>query len=74
MAKKIKGVKVPKTLMGRKLRKGTRKDIAELVRAVGHPDAKSLLAAASAAIVPILAAKVTDRMVHKSGPKPNVTN
>lgn len=65
MAKKIRGVKVPKKLLGHKLRKGTRRDIADLVKAVGHPNAKSLVAAASAAILPFLAEKVADRISRK---------
>lgn len=61
MAKKIHGVKVPKKIMGHKLRKGTRKDIADLVRRAKHPDAKSFIAAAVAALAPILA----ERLVHR---------
>jgi hypothetical protein len=60
--KKIDGVKVPKRILGHKLRKGTRKDIAALVKAVGHPDAKSLVAAAVGAIGPMIA----DRLTHRS--------
>lgn len=58
MAKKIRGVKVPKSILGHKLRKGTRKDIADLVRTLGHPDARSLLLAAAAALGPFLADRV----------------
>jgi hypothetical protein len=62
MAKKtIKGVKVPRRIMGYKLRKGTRKDIAGLVRAIKHPDAKTLIAAVVAALGPIVA----ERLTHK---------
>ena len=65
--KKIRGVRVPKKILGQKLRKGTRKDIADFVRAVGHPNARSVLAAASAAVMPLLADKVTDKLAQKAG-------
>jgi hypothetical protein len=61
MGKKVNGVKVPKRIMGFKLRKGTRKDIAAVANALGHPDAKSLVLAAMAALGPFLA----ERLVHK---------
>lgn len=66
MGKKIHGVKVPKAVLGHKLRKGTRKDIADLVKALGHPDAKSLALAALAALGPVVA----ERLIHdKKGHK-----
>lgn len=65
MAKKIKGVKVPKKILGYKLRKGTRKDIADLVRTVRHPDPKALIAALVAALGPILA----ELLAHRKGQK-----
>lgn len=64
--KSIKGVKVPRRILGRKLRKGTRKDIAELVKTIKHPDAKALIAALVAALAPIIA----ERLTHKA-PKLN---
>lgn len=65
--KKINGVKVPRKILGHKLRKGTRRDIADLVKAVGHPDAKSLMAGAAAAVLPFLAEKLSDKISHKGG-------
>ncbi len=59
MAKKIDGVKVPKKLLGVKLRKGTRKDIAALVNRVRHPDGRSLALAAVAALGPLVAERLT---------------
>ena len=59
--KKIKGVKVPRRILGHKLRKGTRKDIAALVTTIKHPDAKALIAAVVAALGPIIA----ERLTHK---------
>lgn len=61
MAKKIGGVKVPKRILGLKLRKGTRKDIAALVKALKHPDGRALAMAAMAAFGPLLA----ERIIHK---------
>ena len=61
MAKKIRGVKVPKSILGHKLRKGTRKDIAHLVDTLGHPDARSLLLAAAAALGPFLAERIVKK-------------
>lgn len=61
MAKKIRGVKVPKKILGLKLRKGTRKDIAFLVKKVRHPDARSLVLAATAALGPMLAERIAAR-------------
>jgi hypothetical protein len=70
MAKtRIRGVKVPKKVLGRKLRKGTRKDIADLVRAVGHPDARSVIAAATAALLPLLADRMGDAITAKAARK-----
>jgi hypothetical protein len=67
--KKVRGVKVPRKILGQKLRKGTRKDIADLVRALGHPNARSLLAAATTAVLPLLADKLTDAIGHKAARK-----
>jgi hypothetical protein len=60
---------VPRKFLGQKLRKGTRKDIADLVRAIGHPNARSVIAAASAAILPLLADRLSDRITAKAGRK-----
>ena len=66
MAKKtIDGIKVPRRILGHKLRKGTRRDIAALVKAIKHPDAKALIAAVIAALGPI----IVERLTHK---KPNL--
>lgn len=65
MAKKIKGVKVPRKVLGYKLRKGTRKDIADLVKTVRHPNAKAIVAALLAALGPIIAERLTDKKRHK---------
>jgi hypothetical protein len=67
--KKIDGVKVPKKILGHKLNKATRKDIAALVNRVKHPDGRSLALAAVAAVGPLLA----ERLTHKSD-KPTALN
>lgn len=59
--KKIDGVKVPRRITGYRLRKGTRRDIAALVMAIKHPDAKSLIAAVVTALGPLIA----ERLAHK---------
>lgn len=61
MGKKIDGVRVPKRILGRKLRKGTRKDIAALMKTFGQRDAKSMVMTAVAAAAPLLA----ERLIHR---------
>ncbi len=55
MAKKNKGLKVPKKIMGFKLSKGTRKDLKKLLRMFGDPDTRKLAMTAASGLAGYLA-------------------
>ena len=61
MAKKDKGPKVPKKILGFKLSKGTRKDLKKLLRMFLEPDTRTLATAAASG----LAAYLTERFAEK---------
>ena len=61
MAKKDKGLKVPKKIMGFKLSKGTRKDLKKLLRLFGDPDTRKLAMVAASGLAAYLADRFTDK-------------
>lgn len=65
MAKKKKGLKVPKDIMGFKLSKGTRKDMKKLLKMVGNPDKKDLAISAAGGIAAFLAEQVAEYEIDR---------
>jgi hypothetical protein len=55
-----KTYKVPKTLMGFKLSKGTRKDLKKLLKMVGKPDTRSLALSVATALAAFLAERFAE--------------
>ena len=65
MAKKDKGPKVPKKIMGFKLSKGTRKDLRKLLRMLGDPDTRTLAMTAASGLAAYLAERFADKQLAK---------
>ena len=57
--------KVPKKLMGFKLRKGTRKDLKKLLRMVAHPDTRTLAISAAGALAAFIAERFAEYEIDK---------
>ena len=57
--------KVPKKLMGFKLRKGTRKDLKKLLKMVAHPDTRTLAVSAAGALAAFIAERFTEYEIDK---------
>ena len=57
--------KVPKKLMGFKLRKGTRKDLKKLLRMVSHPDTRTLAVSAAGALAAFIAERFAEYEIDK---------
>ena len=57
--------KVPKKLMGFKLRKGTRKDLKKLLRMVSHPDTRTLAISAAGALAAFIAERFAEYEIDK---------
>ena len=66
MAKKGKGLKVPKRIMGFKLSKGTRKDLRKLLRMVGEPDTRTLAMTAASGLAAYLAEQFAEKQLARS--------
>lgn len=58
-------IKVPKKLMGFKLRKGTRKDLKKLLRIVAHPDTRTLAISAAGALAAFIAERFAEHEIDK---------
>ena len=67
MAKKDKGLKVPKKIMGFKLSKGTRKDLRKLLGMFVEPDTRNLAMAAASGLAAYLAEHFADKNLAKKG-------
>ena len=65
MAKKHKGPKVPKKIMGFKLSKGTRKDFKKLLTMVGDPDTRKLAMTAASGLAAYLAQRFVENKPAK---------
>lgn len=65
MAKKDKGPKLPKRIMGFKLSKGTRKDLKKLLRMLGDPDTRTLATTAASGLAAFLAERLAEQRVGK---------
>jgi len=65
MAKKNKGPKVPKKIMGFKLSKGTRKDLKKLLRMFGNPDTRKLAMTAASGLAAYLAQRFVENKPAK---------
>jgi hypothetical protein len=58
-------IKVPKKLMGFKLRKGTRKDLKKLLKMAAHPDIRTLAVSAAGALAAVIAERFTGYEIDK---------
>ena len=67
MAKKDKGLKVPKKIMGFKLSKGTRKDLRKLLKLFSKPDTHTLAAAAASGLAAYLAERFAEKELTAKG-------
>ena len=65
MAKKHKGPKVPKKIMGFKLSKGTRKDVKKLLKMFGDPDTRKLAMTAASGLAAYLAQRFVENKPAK---------
>ena len=61
--------KVPKKLMGFKLRKGTRKDLKKLLKMVSHPDTRTLAISAAGALAAFIAERFAEYEIDKHAKK-----
>jgi hypothetical protein len=57
--------RVPKKLMGFKLRKGTRKDLKKLLKMVAHPDTRTLAVSAAGALAAFIAERFAEYEIDK---------
>jgi hypothetical protein len=62
-------IKVPKKLMGFKLRKGTRKDLKKLLKMVSHPDTRTLAISAAGALAAFIAERFAEYEIDKHDKK-----
>jgi hypothetical protein len=65
MAKKDKGAKVPKKIVGFKLSKGTRKDLKKLLGMLGDPDTRTLATTAASGLAAYLAERFAEQRTSK---------